>query len=729
MNTEASNRALIVDAGRAGALLSGWMSYAEKDWHNLPGEKGLGCYGAGYQSWGVQTNQKYLGAMAVLAAQGGAGVSRQKARDRALAALRFSMFSHQSGRGACTDGRKWGYGWISALGIERMMHGVYLLEPHLTDEDKAGLRAMITGEAEWLLTEYPMVAGVWNASKKNKPESNLWNGCLLWRAGAMYPEHPHAGDWQEKGIGYLINAVSVASDAASEAMVDGKMVKDRHVGANFFPNYALDHHGYLNVGYMVICVSNAGILHFDLKRRGLKAPEALKHHQRDLWQVLRRMIFADGRLARIGGDTRVRYAYCQEYLMPALMYAQEELGEKHAGTLAAGMLGMMETEAKHNEDGSYYGERLAWLRGENPYYHTRLESDRASVLGFALAYPVEQGGAGEQQGKDGFEASVAGGWIEPEHGAVMDRNPARLASFSWRAHDMMQGMCQPPGDGHLCDWEFNLSGLVEVAHHNIAKPTEPERKLLGSGVWRFDGGFGTIGAVSEGEGSGLMEGWGSPGGLRHALAYVALADGRTVVGIQLCRAGAGRRVLVRRAYGLGMALANDLYNGFVRSLTGEKGVMTFQARAQGTVVRHMQSRYVHLEGKAGLLALTKGDTFDVFRKTERQGGPFKSLYVERIAVQGFDQWRWFNAGEAVLDTSWAVVSGAKREELAKVIEGSHFTETTSEVGRVARVRGVDGREHVVRAEFGEKTLSLVYEVDGKILLDGTVETMAEGAAV
>ena len=35
-------------------------------------------------------------------------------------------------------------------------------------------------------------------------------------------------------------------------LLDGKPVSEWFMGANFFPNYALDHHGYLNVGYMVI---------------------------------------------------------------------------------------------------------------------------------------------------------------------------------------------------------------------------------------------------------------------------------------------------------------------------------------------------------------------------------------------------------------------------------------------------------------------------------------------
>ena len=64
---------------------------------------------------------------------------------------------------------------------------------------------------------------------------------------------------------------------------------DRALGANFFPNYALDHHAYLNVGYAVICLSNVAMLHYAYTLRGLEAPQAVYHHGRDLWNVVRRL--------------------------------------------------------------------------------------------------------------------------------------------------------------------------------------------------------------------------------------------------------------------------------------------------------------------------------------------------------------------------------------------------------------------------------------------------------
>ena len=481
------------------SILSDWAAHSEKYWYDIPGSPGLGCYGSGYNAWGVQTNQKYFCAVAALAVRDDLPdlVSAQWAMERALSSLRFSLSSHCSGSGACTDGTQWGHTWISALGIERMMQAVYRIEPFLTDADNSAVRRVLASEADWLLLEYrkgqttELAADLWDKTGRNQPESNIWNGAILWRAAVTLPEHPHAADWQEKAHQFLVNGVSVPSDALDNSFLAGKTIRERHVGANFFPNYALDHHGYLNVGYMVICASNAAMLHFDLKMKGLPRPETLDHHQADLWQLIRRLIFQNGRLVRIGGDTRVRYAYCQEYLLPALLYAADRFDEPFALLLAEQQLDLIQQETRWNQDGSFYSRRLANLLRASEYYYTRLESDRACALAQVCAYlPLladsqrndeelakrkENQTARLQQ----FERSVAGSWCDPDHGAVLHRSPTRLASFAWRANGFAQGMCQPPSDGHLTDWEGNLTAQIEFVHHpHPLHPFAPRQREL-----------------------------------------------------------------------------------------------------------------------------------------------------------------------------------------------------------------------------------------------------------
>ena len=687
-------------------LLRDWADFAERDWYPLPGRQDLGCYGSGYNSWGVQTNQKYLAGMVALAVRGDG-----RALDRALAALRFSLASHVSGELCCTDGTRWGHTWISALGIERMMHGVYLLEPHFTESDHAALRRMLCSEADWLVEDHErgahkgIVADRWASSGKNAPESNIWNGALLWRVAAMYPEAPRAADWRDMARRFLINGVSVPDDADTEP---------RSVGANFFPHYALDHHGYLNVGYMVICVSNVAMLHFDLRLKGLERPEELDHHQCDLWQAIRGMIFADGRLARIGGDSRLRYTYCQEYLLPSLLYAAGHLGDGHAPGLADVQLRLMAREADANGDGGFFSKRLADVAAQNPYYYTRVESDRACVLSMALAYGplVEQPEAPEAP----FEASVAGAWCEPEHGAVLHRCPTRLASFAWRARGVGQGMCQPPDDGHLAEWQQNMGGLARFL--DDAEGAHPSRSLLQGHVHEFEGGFLACGAVSEGASVLLNEGWRGEDLATHQIVFAALPDGHTVVGLEHARTGE-KRTYLGEVQGMHLNLPNDIYNGFERTLTTASGETILAAPAAEASLLALDSRWASIDERVGVLGLYGAETLCVRRPCCRRGGPYGSLYSEEIAWHALCGPQAVDPGTVVLDVGWAVAASVTSQETRQWAEtnGTPIVDSACPDVRCVRVVGLDGQVYVVLANFGAEPCA-VEVAPGQDLLTG-----------
>ncbi|MBU0606764.1 MAG: hypothetical protein KKI08_02710, partial [Armatimonadetes bacterium] len=195
------------------AVLQRWPRFARKYWWDDPERPELGCFGTGYNSWGVQTNQKFLGAMAALAAapeldEAAAGMARAEILDLALRALRYSLASHVSGDHHCSDGTQWGHTWISALGVERMLHGVSAIREHLTEADQADLRRMLCSESDWLL-DFQITGTLWAADGGNRPESNIWNGAIMTRAALMYPDEAHAADWLEKAHCFFINGISV----------------------------------------------------------------------------------------------------------------------------------------------------------------------------------------------------------------------------------------------------------------------------------------------------------------------------------------------------------------------------------------------------------------------------------------------------------------------------------------------------------------------------------------
>ncbi|NLF32795.1 MAG: hypothetical protein GX591_18135 [Planctomycetes bacterium] len=686
----------MIDRDRILAMLTRWAEAAEAHW--CPVEDGrLGVYGTGYNGWGVQTNQKYLAAMALLGARGD-----EHARARALAALRYNLATHVSGGRARMDGSRWGHTWISALGIERMMFGVYLLEPFMADDDRRAVDRVLASEADWLLTHYDVAANLWNVMGGNKPESNLWNGCISWRAAEHCPDHPHAGAWREKARCFLINAVSVPADIG---------VEPRNVGAaNFFPNYALDHHGYMNVGYMVICTSNAAMLHFDLKARGFSRPAELDHHEVELWETIRRMIFADGRLARLGGDSRVRYAYCQDYLLPAVLYAADALGDGHAGQLATGVVELMAREYDHNGDGTFFSRRLAGSTGgASPLYSTRLESDRACVLAMAVRYAeLMDDAARVASSESDYETSVAGGWCEPLYGAVMHRCPTRLASFVWPACDVRQnvsmGLCTPPGDGHLVEWVRNLAGRVEFVNTPYdgvmtnSVPAAVVRRWIGT----FDGGFATIGEIIEGTKVEQAEGWKGEDLARQRLAYVALPDGHTVVGLQRCAAG-GRRFYLTEVQGLRLNVANDLFNDFQRTLATEAGRTVVTTPAPRDELIDLHSRWVNVDDRLGAIGLYGAETMHLRRTPRRCAGRYESLHVEQFAWSARLGAHDVMGGAVLFDVGWLAVSAldaAATAELAAANRHAALADLPAGL-RGVRVRAADGAEYAVIANFGD----------------------------
>jgi hypothetical protein len=673
----------VIDTKRCMAMLTSWADAAERYWVDLP--DGLGYYGTGYSGhWAVQTNQKFVAAMAVL----GAATGDERATRWALAALRFSLASHATSGGKCSDGATWGHSWISPLGIERMMFGVRALDPNLTDADRAALRRVLTSEADWQMNEHVrgphkgLHANKWNDTGKNNPESNLWVGALLWRTAAMYPEHTHAAAWRDAAERYLFNSVSVESDAGHRL----------YVGANFFANYALDHHGYMNVGYMAICTSNAALLHFDLKSLQLARPEHLDHHQADLWRVLRLMTFDDGRLARIGGDSRLRYTYCQEFLLPSLLYAADRLGDADALQLTDRQLDLIDTEMRHAGDGSFYGGRLAELAAASPYYYTRLESDRACALASVVAYaPLV---TAETPAAEPRTERLMTAWIESEYGAAVHRSATRFASFAWRAHGLAQGMCLPPQRSDLAEWSHNLAGIVRF----MGVPTR-ERRLLRHHVAQFEGGFVTIGSIIEGAKLVIPEGMEMSDTAVHHLCFAALPDGHTVVGLQLCR------VLDKRAYaieikGLQLNVPNDLYNGFVRHVTTASGSAEHHAPPPRDQALSLGSRWACVDHTIGVVGLYGGESLVLDRAARRRGGPYASLYVDELC---WPLHRGAVAAEpcaVVLDAGWRVMSNVDDAATAAMAADAHFTAASPDDDtRTVTLAGCDGRHYRVTARF------------------------------
>ncbi|CAG7626239.1 hypothetical protein ACFQI7_14255 [Paenibacillus allorhizosphaerae] len=718
------------------SLLQKWVNGARKHVIYFPDRPELACYGTGEDTWGVQTNQKALAAFATVAADprfeaAAAGISRWELQELALRMLRYSLQSHIEGDYHCTDNASWGHTWISVLGLERMMHGVDALSPLLQDADKTLLRKVLLSESDWLLDHYPIVGGLLAKDGHNKPESNLWNGAFMLRMLAMYTDCPRAEAYREKALGFLINGISVPSDAHDETVMDGKKIADRFVGANFFDTLSLNHHGYLNVGYMVICLSNMAMLHFMYRSKGIQAPEALYHHMKELWDVVKLCTFEDGRLLRIGGDTRVRYTYCQDYVLPVWHMIGDVLGDPDCARFEEGWLKQIELETVRNGDGTFLSERCGPLEQASPLYYTRLESDRAVALSMGLAWKrLVRGGTGGWKEEAGAALETAGkeqacasspivrdssglGWQDAYHGAYVHRSAKRDASWVWESAEKPQGLCLPAGASDMAEWRENLSPRLR----GLGKVTE--QRLEKHDGTMFDGGFITWGSTLV-QTQGLMaEGQKDHPIARSAIACAALPDATHMIVIQY--ATAARRTYVHEVKGLNLLMPNDLFNGSERTYYWASGQAVLQGAGSAEETIRTGSRWVNVDDRLGIVAVYGTEGLSIHRPGRRQiglkeklvtAGSTGMLYADELCGPLEVGLQAVEAGQVIVDAAYVIQAGEEHESTrAYAAPDSTFVAAiqhdTGEV-RAVRVKGADAHTYVLAANFGgtEATLAL-----------------------
>lgn len=331
--------------------------------------------------------------------------------------LRYSLESHITGsyHASDADDFKWGHTWISALGLERMMHGVQAVREYLTDSDKEMLKQMLISESDYLLEKHPVQG---DSISPNVPEINMWNGAVMYRTAAIYLNTPDAKRYIEKGNSFMMNAISVPSESE----------EDWFIGANFFDSFTLNHHGYLNVGYMVITLSNTAMLYFNLKELGITPPEALYHNFDKLWQLVKTCLYDDGRLFRISSDTRVKYCYCQDYLLPVLAFVNDVYGED-TSCYEQSWISTLTKEAAHNGDGSFLSDRLELFLECSILYYTRLESDRSMTLSFNAYYRNLFNDFKNSDSKLKKDILRLAEWYDKYHGSCYILGKNRRASF------------------------------------------------------------------------------------------------------------------------------------------------------------------------------------------------------------------------------------------------------------------------------------------------------------
>lgn len=698
-------------------LLERWIPTAEKWTHPVQGREDLAFYGTGgHEHWAVQAHCTAAAALAILATdpdldEKRAGRSREQLRQGALAMLRYAVVTHISGELKCTTGRSWGHSGISSLALERMAHAWTAMKPWLTDDDQRRMRQVLLSECDHTLEHFDVTGAMDGHSGKNRPESNMWNGCLLYRTALQYPDAPHAAEYREKATALMLNSISIPSDATSDVVYAGRKLSQWHVGPNFTEQFALDHHGYLNLGYMEICLSNAAMLHFYCQANELPVPEELYHHVDRLWALTKSLTFDDGRLWRIGGDTRVRYCYCQDYALPALLLIGDHLGDPDAARREAGWLALVAKEQASNPDGAFLSGRLDQLRALSPYYYCRLEGDRAGTLSMGAYYRRL---LAKKAPTAGATVPVLTSWYDEFHTAAMVRSPRRLASWAWKAAQRPCGTLVPADRSDLVEWQWNLAGLIQGTGGDFTATVSD-----GTQMHTFEGGFATCGSYTWSASLNPGEGLAPTEEIALAqAAMVALPDDATVVVLQTARTT--HPVYINRIVGLNYNVPNDVFNGSSRRyrFNGQEHAI---AGAGGTQApRHEVldcGRTVQVDGRVHVAAIYGAPGLGLLRPGERNiqlqanglsatSPAGASLYCDVIGMAVTDQQRFYEAQACLYDIGAVLAVDHEPSTVARTQPDSSL--------KVVEVLGADGRHYLVAANLGPQAASTTLPVPGTV---------------
>ena len=684
-------------------ILKNWVQATSEYLYTPADNPDIMCYGTGESHhWAVQTNMNAFAAFAVLATsptldESTIGMSRKELLDITLKMLRYTLRTHISGKIFCSNNKQWGHSWISVLALERMMHGFDAIREFLSKEDKLAMRRILESESNNILDNYKIVAGIENS--KNKPESNIWNGALLLRTAAYYPDTARKSEYLKKATVFFINGISIPSDKDLTEIFNDKMIKEWHIGPNFTRNYSLNHHGYMNVGYMVICMSNIAILHFSLKERGVKVPDEVYFHAKELWDAIKQFTFSDGRLLRIGGDTRARYCYCQDYAVPMWLFALDQYGDKDALQYESGWLQQVIKEMDFNEDGSFLSSRLDEIANQSPYYYTRLEGDRAVTMSYGAywrrLFELQQKPATVQ------ESDIL--WQDEFHGATMARDGNRIASWVWVAGQRPTGLCVPSNRSDMAEWQYNLCG--ELITSNPPTPT-----IISNGHDIFDGGFVNYGCVHWTENAPFGEGETEDVFAQHGIVFATLPDNQTVICLQY--AETTRRIYLQCIKGLGLKIPNDLFNNSKRKYTSDEVSIELKScPGKGKIIK-LKSSWLNIDDCLSVFTIYGDDNLTIYRPAERQinvkNKPvLTSLYADEICSEFKAEQNIEPPNKVLIDTGCVLMTGVNATETKKINEQQSWQKINLGLGiRAVTVIDSNTQRHLLIANFTKKEMQV-----------------------
>jgi hypothetical protein len=524
--------------------------HADKVWQDSANDPHAGYWGTGrsdQMNEGIRAVAGMLLATAAVVKHSDSldSAERHTRLRQATRAIHYAVSTHRTGTEKCTDGKPWGGSWQSAMWTATLGFGAWLIWDDLDPALRQEVERVVASEADRFLGTKPPAG----RQGDTKAEENGWNMVCLAVAANLLPTHPHAADWQEKAIEYMMNTLSVPQDAQDKRMVDGRPVSEWFAGANLHPDYTLENHNIFHPSYMA-CSSyfmTQAAMYYTYARRPV--PQAATHHLLDTWKMFRTIILPSGEAA---------YPQGMDWELHGLPYINlyASLGSYQKDALAAcreqAILQYMRAwQTMRQGDLAVPGSRLGFTR------HAICAEQAAYAL---LAHKIF-GPAATAMSESKAAAQLRGVWEHPFTGFTAHRTDSKFFSFSWK--NRIMGLLMPVGAGHDGDPFFSVPITTGfVGSFELSPKGDPDIKVV-EHTWReTSNGFETTGSL-------LLNG----GRLQQTLRVTSVGK-QTVV--YQDRVTALTNLSLSRELGVPLGIENDEVTGGKRVVHHCEGTNTFE---------------------------------------------------------------------------------------------------------------------------------------------------------
>jgi len=633
------------------------------------------------------------------------GLTFKTVKQHALAAIRYSYNTHKTGTVNCTDGIKWGIVWESSMWCTSTAYASWLMSADLTVSDKAAIKTMVMAEANYNLSR-TIPTGV---NSDTKAEENGWDTNILSIASALYPEEKNAEAWTYRCKQFAMNTYSVASDLKRNDVVDGKTVADWYIGANLFPDYALENHNFFHTSYLNIPIqemSESLLAYKAIQNQTTPAfpiPDALKYNVSKVWNgILKEFIMPDGILAMPNGNDWSMYIYDElsTYSALACIYRDPD-----ALMLESIILQYAKMRQSTTSDGSFL---------LNPDVGERRMAVTARRLVFAHLYH-------DFYPTDGM---VATKWSDfskkheltkylPYSGIVRSNNENKYVTFSWfqstdgTSYKSYMGMVSPNlvGNSNLV-FPFKVANTGNFTGYVDVSGQTRNASFISNTFAFYPKSFSTTGRLSV-----------TGGSLTKYLTFYSTPGNAVIYQEDMVGTTAGT---VTKDGGLMLGITTDIMTRLSRTLYSQTGSI----KSNGNAVSTISGNWVNVDNILGMVV--NGGNGIAFGEKELT----TSVYVSKLYGSYSTIPKTFASGEVVYSRS-AIVYPKVDAATTQTLAAKAKYPLVATGWKATAAEDPDGRRYLLMSNFrsaASASVTLAYPQGAPVFDRVTTVTDSTGTA-